>query len=334
MMHRAKNEWRAMARATSCCVLLFLLAGAAAGRPQQQLTGDVAEEPAAAKFVYQDVENFLTAGEDMASGADSAEALKSQYLDRASPGLKMYIEKYDLTVDRLLDAMGRHPEEYSRIGETLELLRAHESSYREVYADLRDAIPDAVFPPTYFVVGGYRGIGSGSIEGPLISIEKKTAQSIREDLKATLVHEMVHMQQLSAVGDAYFAIFSGEERTLLALSIREGAATFFAELVTGGSEHKNLARAYYLGREKELWPAFRADMLGHEMGDWLWSTPADPDQPRDVGYAVGATIVEAFYEAASDKRKASREIMAIADYPNFLAKSRYPDWMDPESGQR
>ena len=87
----------------------------------------------------------------------------------------------------------------------------------------------------------------------MISIEKNTHASIREaDIEPTLVHEMIHMEQLAAVGEAYFDIFSGEERTLLALSIREGGATWFAELIAGGSVHKNLARDYCLAHEQEL----------------------------------------------------------------------------------
>lgn len=131
------------------------------------------------------------------------------------------------------------------------------------------------------------------------------------------------MQQLAAVGEAYFAIFSGEQRTLLALSIREGAATFFAELITGGSRHKNEARNYLLAHEDTLWQAFQSDMLTGETGDWLWKKPAEPEQLRDIGYALGARIVGSFYDGAADKRAAAKRILSIVDYPAFLAASGY-----------
>ena len=95
--------------------------------------------------------------------------------------------------------MDKYPKKYSAIAANLKVLRSEEPAFRKVYGDIKGVIPDAVFPPTYFVVAGHRGIGSGSIEGPLISIEKKTAESIRGDLAATLVHEMVHMEQLAAL---------------------------------------------------------------------------------------------------------------------------------------
>jgi catechol 2,3-dioxygenase-like lactoylglutathione lyase family enzyme len=306
-------------------LLTFFLVCVTNAGAQQRLTTDVAEDAAQAVFVYEDVEHFIDAARAIAGGSDPVEALQTKYLDRASPGLRMFIEKYDLTTNRLLKAIKSHPDEYARLAEMLKLLKTQEPSFKKTYAELEKVIPDAVFPPTYFLVAGYRGIGSGSIEGPLMSIEKEVAESIEGDLDASLVHEMVHMQQLAAVGEAYFDIFSGEERTLLALSIREGAATFFAELVAGGSEHKNLARDYLLAHEEELWAAFRKDMLGHETGDWLWQRPADPEQPQDVGYAIGARIVGTFYNNARDKQASAREIMAITDYPAFLAKSGYPD---------
>ena len=303
---------------------ISLLTLASVGTAQQTLTTNVMLEPSDAKFDFSDIENFIEAQDTIASGADPAEALQARYLDRASPGLLMFIEKYDLTLDRLLAAMEKYPEAYERLPAVLAALHDQEHRYRETLADVRRAIPDAVFPPTYFVVSHHWGINSGSIEGPLLSVEKNTAESIRGgDIESTLVHEMVHIQQLAATGEEYFAIFSGEERTLLALSIREGASTYFSEIISGGSEHKNQARDYYLAHEAELWEAFRADMLGLDMGEWLWEDPSDPDMPRDLGYAIGARIVEAFYESADDKGAAAQTVMSITDYPGFLTHSGY-----------
>jgi hypothetical protein len=302
------------------------MAGLALGSDAQaQLTKNVVSDPAKAEFVYDDVRRFAHALELLSAGADTNVVLQSEYLDLASPGLRMFVEKYDLTLDRLVGAMRKHPKSYSAIPANLTVLMAMEESFRKVYAKLRDVIPEAVFPPTYYVVGAHRGIGSGSVEGPLISIEKKTPSSIREHLAATLVHEMIHMEQLAALGERYFEIFSGEQRTLLALAIREGVATYFSERVTGGSPHKNVARDYLLEHERALWASFLADMVGTDMGDWLWQQPANPEQPQDLGYAVGSRIVEAYYLRAGRTAQSVREILAITDYPTFLARSGYAE---------
>ena len=290
---------------------------------RQTLTAEVETEPIRATFVYRDAENFLSAHHLLGTNPDTLAVLQSEYFDRASPGLLLFIEKYDLTPERLIGALREYPEAYATTADKLAVLRTEESAFKKAYADLAELIPEAVFPPTYFVVGAHRGIGSGSVEGPLISIGKETPESIRGDLSATLVHEMMHMQQLAAVGEEYFSIFSGEEQTLLATSIREGAAMYFAELVTGGSVHKNAARDFLLANEARLWAEFREQMPGNDMGDWLWNAPTDPDQPRDVGYAMGARIVQAFYERAEDKLEAARIILSVTDYPAFLAMSGY-----------
>jgi hypothetical protein len=305
----------------------MVIAGTLAAGPvtahAQRLTDDVVTRARDAVFVYDDVERFVDVLEGLSEGADTLEAFQSQYLDAATPGLEMFIEKYDLSAERLLGAIRRYPSDYAGLGEKLDALRENESAYREAYADLGKVAKGSVFPPTYFLVGAHRGIGSGSTEGPLVTIEKKSAQGIEDDLAATLVHEMVHMQQLAAIGDEYFVIFNGPERTLLALSIREGVATFLSEVVTGGSPHKNEARAYLMAHEAELWEQYSEVMLGPDTGDWLWSAPADPDWPRDLGYAIGARIAEVFAVMADDYDAAVSEMLAITDYEGFLRKSGY-----------
>ena len=72
-------------------------------------------DTATAEFSFTDIENFIRAKAAIAAGADSSDALQREYFDRASPGLLMFIEKYDLTLERLLDAMGKRPNEYERI---------------------------------------------------------------------------------------------------------------------------------------------------------------------------------------------------------------------------
>jgi hypothetical protein len=308
--------------ATSWLCFIGISIFASVASAQQRLTDQVESDPGKAIFVFEDIERFLEARDAIAGGLDVEEALKTVYFDRASPGLRMFMEKYDLGPARLANAMATNSEAYERLPEVLGALRHNVPAFHETYRDFAEVLPEAVFPPTYFVVAGHRGIGSGSTEGPLISVEKRSAATV-PDLAPTLVHEMIHMQQLDATSEAYFDIFSGPGRTLLALSIREGASTFFAEVIAGGSEHMNQARAYLAAHETELWQAFQKDMLGGETGDWLWRKPENPEQPQDVGYAMGARIVEAFYEGAENKGRAASEVMAIVDYPGFLERSGY-----------
>ena len=324
-LHMYARSVRRLALCASLALVSMAFAPSAAlpETPQQRLTTNVTPDPAAAVFVVDDLQRFVAATDRIAAGEDAAMVLQRDYLDLASSGLKIYIEKYDLTAERLVSAMQLHPDKYAAIDATIDALNSQRDAFRQIYAEIKQIMPDSVFPPTYFVVAGHRGIGSGSIEGPLISIEKDTPESIRTDLAATLVHEMVHMQQLAALAEAYFVIFNGPERTLLALCIREGVATYFSEIITGGSVHKNAARDFLLAHEEELWSAFEREMLGGETGDWLWSEPENPEQPQDVGYAMGARIAEYYYENADDKPRVVRELLGVTDYPELLKRSGY-----------
>jgi hypothetical protein len=77
--------------------------------------------------------------------------------------------------------------------------------------------------------------------------------------------------------------------------------------------------------EKKIWENFKVEMHNREFGDWLFSSPKDPEQPRDLGYIMGAMIVEAYYENVKDKKKAIDEILKITNYPDFLKRSRYAE---------
>ena len=305
--------------------LLMGLVVAPRSELQAQLTDDRTADPMLARFVFMDVDHFIGILDELRAGGDTLAILETEYFGRASPGLEIFVEKYDLTPERLAKAIAQRPEAYEALPEIRQALARQEPEFRRTYAALKQFAPLTEFPPTYFLVGAYRGIGSGSIEGPLITIEKETPEGIRSDLATTLVHEMVHLQQLMLQGDEYFEIF-GPKKTLLALTIREGTADYFAERVTGVvAEHNAQARAYAREHEEELWSEFQAVMHGEETGDWLWETPADPDQPQDVGYALGAIIVEAYYDRASDRSAAVREILAVTDYDAFLRRSGYAE---------
>jgi hypothetical protein len=164
------------------------------------------------------------------------------------------------------------------------------------------------------------GIASGSTEGQLVSVESWNRPL--DDKRALIIHELTHFQQVVAVGyEKYKALF-GPEKSLLGLCIREGTAEFFAHLVTGEITQGE-AVEYTKKHESHLWEQFREEHVGSETGDWMWSEPSDPEQPRHVGYVMGFLIVEAYYEHAADKPKAVQEILSVTDYVAFLEQSDY-----------
>jgi len=279
--------------------------------------------PADAKIVYDDVLNFIQAFEMLEAKSDTVEILQKEYIDKGTPGLIIFIEKYRLTAEKLSKAIQKHPDDYKAVYDKLKWLKTQEDSIRQYFKKFKHFIPNAVFPPTYYLVDIRRGIGSGSVEGQLITIEKEAKRIVDPGLKTHIVHELVHLNQLNAIGslDKYLAIYNSE-RSLLAITIREGVAEFFAELITG-EYTQNKAYFYTRSHEQELWKQFTKEMYGRETGYWMWRKPGNPEQPRDVGYVLGAFIVEYYYKKSIDINKTVTEILSITDYNAFLKKSGY-----------
>ena len=292
------------------------------------ITTKLTREPAEAQFIYDDLHHFIKAFAMLDENSDTVAVLQAEYIDKGTPGLKIFIEKYGLPPAKLAKRIKKYSDKYGTLDELPPLLLAEEKSNREAYVKLKSFIPGVVFPPTYYLVETYRGIGSGSVEGSLISVEKWNKPI---DHKSTmLIHELVHFQQVMHVGyDKYKALF-GPEKNLLGLCIREGTAEFFTDLVTGRITQDE-ALEYVTSHEKELWKEFQIEMAGSETGDWMWQKPADPEQPYHVGYAMGYMIVKAYYEQSDDKAQAVTDILSVTDYPEFLNKSGYAEKFQPIS---
>jgi len=64
-----------------------------------------------------------------------------------------------------------------------------------------------------------------------------------------------------------------------------------------------------------------ADEDKADLSDWLYNGTLE--RPGDRGYWVGYRIVKSYYEHATDKRQAFREILQMSDPKAFLAKSRW-----------
>jgi hypothetical protein len=161
-----------MRRRNAIAVVAAGLAYAVPGTGRAQLNADIATEPAEATMVYEHVENFARALRMLVSGGDTVAVLQAEYVDRASPALKTYAEKHGVTAEALARAMRRRPEEYAALADLPERLAGQEPIFRAAYGRLQQLLPDAVFPPTHFVIGVWSGASEASEHGQLISVER------------------------------------------------------------------------------------------------------------------------------------------------------------------
>jgi uncharacterized protein YjaZ len=101
----------------------------------------------------------------------------------------------------------------------------------------------------------------------------------------------------------------------------EGSAEFITELTSGEAAevpYANFARRTR-GHEVEIEQAFLADQNDTGLSQWLDNSTLAT--PGDLGYWVGYRIVKSYYEHASDKRLAVRNIIRMNDPKAFLAAS-------------
>jgi hypothetical protein len=302
---------------------LLLINLVISGNPGQNLQDLMEPDPRKARLVYQDVENFINIYPELLQAGDPHKFIEEKYFKPGTKGLKIFIKKYNLTAERLWKAVQKQSEKYGKLKEVLHWLKSKEPSIRKSYKTLKKFIPTPIYPPTFFMVGAFRGIGSGSEAGQLITIEKWEPES-KKHLNTLLVHELVHLNQAATVGMSKYRAIYGPEKSLLALCVREGIAEFFAYLVTGRTTQDE-ALNFLLKHEKRFKEDFKKDMLEKETKDWMWKKPKDPLQPMHIGYSLGFRIAQSFYQQSRDKIKAVRALLSVTDYPSFLKKSLYLD---------
>lgn len=290
---------------------------------QAQLKCELTNDPAKIQLFDDDVKNFLTAMDILRSEKDWAAVIQREYLDKASPGLKEYLREKGYKAEKFVEAIRERKASYDSLKDLPEQLELQEGKIREAFAGLVKVIPQAVFMPVYYLVGPNPGaLGEPSEYGLMIAISELDRDI--EDIHLLLVHETIHVQQALTIGmEEYQAIF-GPKLSLLALAIREGAAYYLTLLSTDGHTHKE-SYDYYVQNEKNIWERFRSEMNGKSPGDWMWETPANPEQPPHLGYIIGARIAEAYYKKAADKAKAVQDILSVTNYSEFLQKSGYAE---------
>jgi hypothetical protein len=204
---------------------------------------------------------------------------------------------------------------------------------RANYETIESLYPDAVFPPVTFLIGRFSTAGTIRQSGILIGSEFYAidAQTPLSELGAfqranvhaldsivfVVAHEHVHVLQAQARAGS---IGGG---TLLRQSLMEGIADFVGELASGGTINGHVYE-YGLANEAELWAEFQTEMQGTAVNRWLYNQGSPPaGRPGDLGYFIGYRIAQAYYDKASDKTAALREIIRFSDANAFLAASGY-----------
>jgi len=185
----------------------------------------------------------------------------------------------------------------------------------------------------YFTIGGLRSGGTTTQDMVLIGTEIATGnpatvvsefpdqwlagvfkEQSPENLIPLNIHEYVHTQQ------------KGKSQNLLAQAIREGSCDFITELVMGQPLHTSYIK-YGNEHEVPLKEKFKQEMFSKAFSRWLYNS-SHAEAVADLGYFMGYAICKSYYNQASNKKQAIKEIINLNYSDNkkveaFLKKSAY-----------
>ncbi|THD68783.1 hypothetical protein E7Z59_00185 [Robertkochia marina] len=277
-------------------------------------------DPEQAELYYSDIEHFVEAYQELENNSDTLAVLQTFYFDRATPGLKEFINRHQLTPQMLKEALTKYPDRYGLIPSMLSNIRETEARYKELMKTYSTILPNAMYAPTWLLVDANRGIGQASMVGQLITVER-VADNM-EKLKKLTTHELTHFQQAMAMGgQKYVSLYSSSEN-MLGICLREGGAEFITWLVNDDiTRTKSLT--YIEENEEALKVRFKEDLQSQNKKYWLWDSLDQKDNPGLLGYAIGYKICKAYYDKADDKTQALNDILMMENAEEFLIKSTY-----------
>lgn len=272
--------------------------------------------PPSPEILVEDVERFYRIY-DAANGRPTAEQLQRDYIDAGSEGLHTLARLRNVTGARIAETLARNPKIYSNAKRCLAVLPRVKERVQVALGTLSRLNPEARFPPVAVVVSRGKPAGIGYPDtGIQIGLEAVCAAdfmnpNVEDRLVHVISHEYVHVQQAPALA-------AKDDLTVLERSLVEGNAEMISELISGlaGQAHfPGLTR----GREKEIETAFLADQDNTDLSAWLDNSTME--KPGDLGYWVGHRIAKSYYQHATDKAQAVRDMFEMTDAKAFLAKS-------------
>jgi hypothetical protein len=280
-------------------------------------------DPLASEIYTEDLDRFWMAL-DNAGPEVNASLLDAEYLKPGTRGLQGFTKGRIQNADNLARTIRAHYQYYTSIKPSLDRIAGMKDTIRQSLVTLKALYPKAVFPPVYFVVGALNSGGTTSGQALIIGAEMygRTEQTPTHELDAWLqtvikpveevphivAHELIHFQQEYDGGN------------LLAACIKEGAADFLAELISGRHINQHV-HDFANPREAELWAEFKQRMHSKDYSGWLYSNT--PGRPNDLGYWMDYKITKAYYQKQPNKQEAVYNIFHIRNFDAFLEESGY-----------
>lgn len=288
------------------------------------------------KVFTSDIDNFWIAYDSVQTTSDTLKQInfiQTLYIDKGTRGLKAFMVARNYNAKLWVALIRKYPKFWNSIRPNTLTVKSYAAEIEKSIVRFKELYPDLKEAKMYFTVGGLRSGGTTMNDMVLIGSEIATGNASTDvseftnnwlegvfknqqadNLVVLNIHEYVHTQQ------------KGEPKNLLGQAIKEGACDFIMELVVG----KPLQNNYIIyGKEHEtiLKEEFKTEMLSNNYSNWLYNG-SNAKTVADLGYFMGYTICRSYYNNATDKKKAVREIIELnysdtTAVEDFLNRSKY-----------
>ncbi|WP_259070833.1 DUF2268 domain-containing putative Zn-dependent protease [Mucilaginibacter sp. X4EP1] len=297
----------------------------------------------AVKIHTEDITNFWTAYDQVVNAKDTTRQItiiQTLFIDKASDGMKNFMQvRPNLTASKYVQSINKYPKFWKSVkvktllvNQSLEKIQDNMNIYRAIYPEFKQ--PEIFFSISHLSTGGTTVPGriligteiaaaDSTVDASELSPFLQDLFKHNQDIVYVVTHEITHTQQIGSE-----ALDNGKA-DLLAQCLSEGACEFVAELIV----KKQLMFPYMTyGRLNEhmLWEKFKTEMNDKSTKNWLYNTATAPGGHKDLGYFMGYVICKSYYEKATDKNYALKQIIEL-DYSdsqkvhNFLNDSGYAD---------
>lgn len=294
---------------------------------------DICGQDIKKQIVSTDIDNFWLAYDQINNSSDSLERIKlinELYIDKATEGLKGLISVRRYEDYEFVHNILHYPKYWNSIRANSSYLLKDTEEIEKYLTKLKEIYPELKSANIYFSIGAFRAGGTyhdhkvlfgaefmlAQKNAPLDELPERIKNTIKEyapyDIPLMAIHEYIHTQQKS-----------WENQSIIHLCVAEGVAEFISTLIT----EKPLSPAVNFGKqnaekvlEKYMIEIFRDE----DVWNWLWNENQNELKINDLGYYIGYEICERYYNNATDKKKAIKDLIEL-DYSNEVEFAKLVD---------
>jgi hypothetical protein len=279
------------------------------------------------QIIVSDVNNFWKAYDQIVAEKDSVKQvalIKSMYIDKGTPGLDGIMRARRYTPEEYVFAINHYPKFWTSVRTNTLKANQFSKEIRKGVKKLKKIYPELKPVNIYFEIGVLRTGGTTIDKMLLIGSEVALTDTSTissefdaqypnlrpyfntnpiKDVAFLNVHEYIHTQQKETIGN-----------TLLAQTMMEGVAEFLAEIALN-QPSPNPQISFGYKNEAAIKLEYEKEMFSPFIYNWVMNNTKNQFKMRDLGYFVGYAICKKYYEQATDKKRAVKEMIEL-DYNN------------------